>query len=200
MDEKTEELREIFIDATGSESVTESQMESPGSLTDGDEDTLLERLSELVDTMRERYEFDSSLTGEELVDVVRCYFDGADDESIAEHLDVETEEVFRARMDLHLVREEDREAPFDLEALKRLHVEGTPMADRADELGADVGAVRHYSAVVEAELESTRANNRFRDEFRELLTDADIEGPLAQDAHEDGLKEATEDIETDVSF
>ncbi|MEF8780104.1 MAG: conditioned medium-induced protein 4 [Haloferacaceae archaeon] len=200
MDEKTEELRELFIDATGSESVTERQTESPGSLTDGDEDAVLSRVSELVATMRERYEFDSSLSDEELVDVVRCHFEGVSDAALAEHLGVEEREVFRTRMDLHLVRERDRDAPFDLDALKQLHVDGVPTAVRAEELDATAATVRRYSAVVEADLESTRANDRFRDEFRELLTDADIEGPLAQEAREDGLKEATEDIETDVSF
>ena len=39
-----------------------------------------------------------------------------------------------------------------------------------------------------------------RDAFRDLLTDADIEGSLASDAREDGLRDATEDIETDVSL
>ncbi|MDR5671954.1 putative transcriptional regulator, contains HTHdomain [Halalkaliarchaeum sp. AArc-CO] len=200
MDEKTEELREIFIDATGSESVTEGQVESPGSLTDGDEGAVLDRVAELVGTMRERYEFDSSLCDRELVDVVRCHFDGADDDAIADHLGVDREGVFRARMDLHLVADGDRDAPFELETLKRLHADGVSMAERVETLDADEETVRRYSAVVDAELESTRANDRFRDEFRELLTDADIEGPLAQDAHEDGLEEATEDIETDVSF
>jgi len=72
--------------------------------------------------------------------------------------------------------------------------------ERADELGVDEGTVRRYGAVVEADLESTRANDRFRDGFRELLTDSDIEGPLASEAREDGLEEATEDMETDVAF
>ena len=200
MDEKTQELREIFIDATGSESVTESQMESPGSLTDGDEGAVLDRVSELVGVMRERYEFDSSLSDGELVDVVRCHFDGAADDAIADHLGVGREEVFRARMDLHLVTDGDRDAPFELETLRRLYADEASMTERIETLDADEETVRRYSTVVDAEMESTRANDRFRDEFRELLTDADIEGPLAQDAREDGLKEATEDIETDVSF
>ena len=200
MDEKTQELREIFIDATGSESVTESQMESPGSLTDGDEGAVLDRVSELVGVMRERYEFDSSLSDGELVDVVRCHFDGAADDAIADHLGVGREEVFRARMDLHLVTDGDRDAPFELETLRRLYADEASMTERIETLDADEETVRRYSTVVDAEMESTRANDRFRDEFRELLTDADIEGPLAQDAHEDGLEEATEDIETDVSF
>ena len=42
--------------------------------------------------------------------------------------------------------------------------------------------------------------NRFRDEFAELLTDEAISDRMAQDAREDGLREATEDMETDVSL
>lgn len=200
MDERTEELRELFIDATGSESVTERQAESPGSLTDGDEGEVLDRVEELVATMRGRYNFDSSLSDEDLAAVVQCHFDGIADGAIADHLGVDREEVFRARMDLHLVTDADRDAPVDLETLKRLHAQDAPMDERIAELDADEASVRQYSQVVEAELESTRANDRFCDEFRELLTDAEIEGPLAQDTHEDGLEEATEDIETDVSF
>ena len=43
-------------------------------------------------------------------------------------------------------------------------------------------------------------NHRFRDAFSDLLTDADLSTRLAADARRDGLKEATEDIETDVSL
>jgi hypothetical protein len=43
-------------------------------------------------------------------------------------------------------------------------------------------------------------NHRFRDAFADLLTDADLSARLAEDARRDGLEEATEDIETDVSL
>jgi len=50
------------------------------------------------------------------------------------------------------------------------------------------------------DLTSTRANDRFRDEFRDLLTDADIEGSHAETARNDGLEEATKDMETDTNL
>ncbi|MFC6726624.1 conditioned medium-induced protein 4, partial [Halobium palmae] len=64
------------------------------------------------------------------------------------------------------------------------------------------GDVRRYSDVVEADLRSTRANDRFRDEFAELLTDSDISDTYAHEAREDGLRDATEDLESesDLSF
>lgn len=199
MDEKTEELRDIFIDATGSDEVTEQQEETPGSLTD-DQESIRRRVLELVDTMRDRYEFDADLNDETHADIVRRHYADESDDEIADGLDVDRETVFTARMDLHLVSARDYDAPFDTDDLKPLHVADASMEERADQLDSDVETVRHYSKVVDADLESTRANHRFRDEFRELLTDADLEGTHAHDARDDGLKEATEDIESDVSF
>lgn len=200
MDEKTAALREIFLDTTGSETVTEGQAESPGTLTGEDEDAVLDRLRTLVETMQNRYEFETDFETDQLVTLVRCFFDAVDDETMAEHFDRTPEEVFQARMALHLVRDSDRDGPIDFPKLKQLHVEDVPMPELIEELDADEGTVRRYTAVANAELESTRANNRFRDEFRELLTDSDLEGSLTSEASEDGLADATEDLETDVSF
>lgn len=199
MDEKTAELRDIFIDTTGSDTVTESQEETRGSLTDtdGHADT---RVAEIIDTMREKYMFVSDLDDDELQEVVTRFHDGESDAEIAERIDADETAVFNARMDLHLVRTTDRDAPFELADLRALLVDETPMADRATTLGADETIVSHYSEVVDADLESTRANNRFRDEFEELLTDSALTNRMAQNAREDGLQEATEDIETEVSF
>lgn len=199
MDDKTSELRDIFIDATGSDTVTESQSESPGSLTDTGADAT-DRLLELIDRMRERYEFDTDLTDETLSQLVQLYYTDHSDREIAAELEVDAESVFEARLDLHLVRDADRDGEFDLDALRRLIVEDVPQTERADQLEITEETARHYSEVLKADLRSTRANERFRDEFRELLTDSDLTDQLARDAREDGLEEATEDLETDTSF
>jgi hypothetical protein len=199
MDEKTAELRDIFIEATGADTVTERQEAARGSLT-ADEERSLERVAELVAAMRDRYEFQTELDDQTLVRLVDRFFDDADDASIAGDLGVDESTVFRARMDLHLLREADREAPFDLETLRTRVAEGADVDTCAAELDADVSTVRRYCRVVAAQNEARRANHRFRDEFAELLTDSDLSGRLASDAREDGLKEATEDMETDVSF
>lgn len=199
MDEKTAELRDIFIEATGSDTVTENQEESPGSLSERGE-RVDERLLELVGRMRERYEFASGLDDESLREVVRGYYEGRSDEELAAALDADEEEIFDARMDLHLVRETDEDAPFDLDDLRSMAATDVPMDERVEQLSADEDTVRHYAEVVEARRESTRANDRYRDEFRDLLTDSDIEGRLARDAREDGLREATEDLEVDTAF
>jgi hypothetical protein len=199
MDEKTQELRDIFIDATGSDTVTERQEESRGSLTDegGDESA---RLHELIGAMRERYDFESGLGDDALETVVRGFYDEYDDAAIADAVNADPATVFHARMDLHLVRESDTDAPFDLDRLRGLLVDGADVDEAAADLDADPETVAHYAAVVETRLEAARANDRFRDEFVDLLTDAALSESLARDAREDGLREATEDIETDVSF
>ncbi|MFB6093154.1 MAG: conditioned medium-induced protein 4 [Haloquadratum sp.] len=237
MDEKTADLRELFVETTGEEAVTERQTDPYGTLSsDRDDEAVDERLADLVAAMRERYDFSSSLSDADLRRVVRGFFDpdvgGADadswsraaDASLAASLsaatdatDVDAAEVFRARMDLHLVADADRDAPFPYDRLRRLVLDAHDAAeDRAhvsvddEALAADLdaesdgdvdaGTVRRYRRVVEADLASRRVNHRFRDAFADLLTDADLSTRLAEDARRDGLEAATEDIETDVSL
>ena len=222
MDEKTAELRDIFVETTGSDTVTERQAESPGTLTDRDEAAVAERVRELVAAMRERYDFSTDLDDATYARIARGRFELDDDASLAaalaagddavrapdegdgpESVDIDPETVRDARFDLHLVRDADREvddAEFDYADLKSLTAEGRSIVDCAEALGAEPDAVAKYARVARVDLTSTRANDRFRDEFRDLLTDADIEGNHAESAREDGLKEATEDIETDISL
>ncbi|WP_251328710.1 conditioned medium-induced protein 4 [Haloplanus pelagicus] len=171
MDDKTAELRDIFLDATGEETVTERQAEGRGSLVDAaDPERVDTRLRDLVATMRDRYEFETDLDPDAYVRLVYGFHDGEDDATLAEALGVDAETVLGARLDCHLVREADH----------------------------DDGSIRERALA--ADREATRANDRFRDAFAELLTDADLGDRLASDSREDGLREATEDIETDVSF
>ena len=211
MDEKTSDLRDIFVETTGSDTVTERQAESRGTLTDRDEEVTTERVREVVATMRERFDFSTDLDDATYVRIARGHFEGEDDESVAAAIARERDEedtvdpatVRDARFDLHLVRDADREvddAAFDYADLKALTAEGRSITECADELDADIDVVAKYATVARVDLTSTQANDRFRDEFRDLLTDADIEGSHAATAREDGLEEATEDIETDVSL
>jgi hypothetical protein len=168
MDDKTAELRDIFLDATGGEgTVTERQAERRGSLIDVDDPAAVDaRLRDLVATMRDRYGFETDLDPAAYVRLIRGFYAGDDDAALAEAVGVDRRTAFRARLDCHLVRADDEDTP-----------------------------------AVEASRErAVRANDRFRDAFAELLTDADLSDRLASDSREDGLREATEDIETDVSF
>ncbi|WP_050032768.1 hypothetical protein [Halorubrum halophilum] len=203
MDEKTSDLRDIFVETTGSETVTERQAESRGTLTDRDEAAIDERVRELVAAMRERYDFSTDLDDATYARIARGRFEEEDDESIATALVVDPATVRDARLDLHLVREADREvdgAAFEYDDLKQLTAEGRSIPECAEALDANPDAVAKYARVARVDLTSTRANDRFRDEFRDLLTDAEIEGSHAETARDDGLEAATEDMETNVSL
>ena len=224
MDEKTAELRDLFVDATGSETVTERQEAERGTLVNRDDAS--EGVRDLVAAMRERYGFSTPLGDAAYALVARGRFADESDAAVAAAIrdelgdredgdaevdpdDIDAETVRKARLDLHLVRESDREVsasdgdsdpPFAYADLKRLTAAGNSIVECAEELDAAPDTVARYAAVARTDIASTRANDRFRDAFRDLLTDADIEGSLASDAREDGLREATEDIETDVSL
>ncbi|MBP1987934.1 conditioned medium-induced protein 4 [Halolamina salifodinae] len=202
MDEQTEELRDLFVETTGEESVTERQEADRGDLSDVTAEDAEERIAELVAEMRERYEFESGLDDDALVRVVMGFYRDESDAEIAEAVDADEETVFLARVDLHLVRDSDRDATFPLADLRELIVDDVPLEERADRLDgdADTEAVEHYSRVVEAELRSTRANDRFTAQFADLLTDADLRESHTGDAHETGLEEAAEDIETNTQL
>lgn len=202
MDEKTEQLRDIFMDVAGEGTVTESQEESPGSLAT-DEKGVDERIAAVVERMRERFDFATDLDTPSLVTVVREFYDREDDEAIAADLGVSTGTVSRARLDLHLFRDEDAEAPFDLAALR-----DRPDAD-AETLAADLDVspddVRHYRQVVDARTEARQVSHRFRSEFEDALADAGLSATMTESIRDDGLTEATEDIgsldeDADVSF
>lgn len=198
MDEKTEELRDIFMDVTDEETVTENQEESRGSLTD--ERDAAERIGEIVARMREEYDFDTSLSDEQLVTVVEGFYTGATDSAIAEELDASRRDVFRARLDLHLVRDRDTDAPFEFDAFRELLSEGHSTGDVADELDVSPSTVRRYRRVVQSQNEARRVSDRFRSEFEDALVDADLAEQFTSDMKDDGLEEATDGMETNVSF
>ena len=201
MDEQTEELRDLFVETTGEETVTERQEVDRGDLADAAAaDDAEARIRELIGRMRERYAFRSRLDDDALCRVVTGFYADESDAEIAGAVDTDEETVFRARMDLHLVREADRDAPLSMEELRTLIVEDVPAEERVERLDADRETVERYSQVVEADLRSTRANDRFTDEFAELLTDADLRDSHTGDAHETGLEEAAEDIETNTQL
>ena len=200
MDEKTEELRDIFMDVSDSETVTEQQEETHGSLTEQEEEAMVEQIEDVIGRMRERFEFDADLDDEAYTRVVRRFYDGASDAAIARDLDLSRERTFRARLDLHLFRDRDLEAPFDLSRLRE-HLDADRSVDAiAEDLDVSPSTVRRYRRVVRARDEARRSNDRFCDEFEEILADADLSNRLTGDVQEDGLDDATEGMETNVSF
>jgi predicted transcriptional regulator len=202
MDEKTEELRDIFEEVTGEETVTEEQEETPGSLAGGDEEDVDERLAAVVSRMREEYEFETDLSDEEYARVARGYYEGEDDTTIAEAVGIERREVTRARLDIHLVRDRDRDAPFELKRLRELLGDGASTGDIADELEVSPSTVRRYRRVVETENEIRSVSARYQADFEDVLTDAGISHDMTSEMKEDGLEDATEgaEAESDMSL
>ena len=202
MDDKTEELRDIFVDVADDETVTERQAEARGSLADEDAERAAERIESVIERMGERYEFDSDLPVESLCTVVRRFYDEDEDGdgAIADALDTTRHEVFLARTDLHLLRDGDVNAPFDMDELRELLDAEYSVAEIATVLDVAESTVRRYRRVLATRHESRQANGRFRDEFEEILTDADLGTNLTEDVRETGLEDATDGMETDVSF
>lgn len=200
MDDKTEELRDIFLDVADEETVTEPQEELRGSLADGEATD--ERIRSVIEQMRDRYEFRTSLSTDELVTVVRGYFAGKNDTAIARDLGDASlaKTVRRARIDLHLVTDRDLDAPFDLDDLRQQLDSDRPVTDIADDLDVSESTVRRYRHVVEVQDERRLVGDRFHEEFAMIAEDRDLGERLTADVKESGLEEATEGMETNVSF
>ncbi len=193
MDDKTQELRDIFMEVAEDEAVTERQEESPGSLAD--ERSSQERLEEVLARMRERYTFRTDYDNETLLTVARHFYEDRTDEEIAEEIDAPAEQVFEARLDLHLLKDIDREAPCDFDELRR-----AAAADRDISALLEDADPEPYRALLEAEEEMRRANYRFRDEFDDILGDGDLEEHLTRSVTDDGLEDATAGMEIDTGF
>ncbi len=195
MNEKTEKLRNIFTSVTDEETVTESQEDTRGSL-EQDERTVDERLLGVIEQMRGRYEFDPPLTEEQLLTITKRFYEDDGDEEIADDLGVSPEVVFEARMSLHLIADDDASG-IDLAAMKNHEEDEGKLTAEYD---VDGDRIRRYRRVAEAKEQSLTANDRYRDEFDAILADADLSSRMARDVREDGLEDATEGMETDVSF
>lgn len=200
MDEKTEELRDIFLDVADDETVTESQEATRGSLI-GDSEDVGERLRGVIASMREQFTFRTDLDDGGLETVVREFYDGVDDTDIADSVGGTEETAFWARLDLHLLRDEELAEMVDAaETVRTHHAEGATPDEVADALSLDEGTAERALGLVDAEARARRVSYRYRTAFEEILTDADMTVQFTADTHEDGLEGATEGAETNVEF
>jgi len=199
-EKKAEELRDIFVDVTDESTVTEEREEERGTLRG--EDEIDDEIREVVDEMRDEHGFETSLDDEEVVQVVRLYHDGASDAEIAGELgdDSLDKTVRRARIGLHLFRDSDFDAPFEIEKLEELMDEGATNSEIADELGVSASTVRSYRRAVEARQRSEDADGEYAERFEAVLEDREISERFTPDAKRDGLEGATEDAEVDVDL
>lgn len=197
MDDKTAQLRDIFMDVADEGTVTETQQEGHGSLAT-DEGSVDDRLRSVIDRLRETFDPQFALDDSTLCRLVRAFYAGDDDEAIVETVDCTPETVFQTRMQLHLVRERDLPGP-ELEARLR-DTDDPDTAQLAAEFDHTEETVRRASEAVAAVDRSRRVSQRFRTAFEEALTDTDLSVQFTTGAHEDGLEEATEDAEVDVEL
>lgn len=200
MNEKTEELRNLFMDVTNESMITEEQEEGRGSLSSDAQ--IEERLARVIAAMRDRYSFSTTLSDDELVTVVRGFYADESDAEIARSLGdaALAKTVSRARLDLHLLADDDLDAPFDLAALRDLNARDADEETAAAELDTDVATVRRFRRVVETQDEARRINDRYRDDFENVLHDRELSDRLTQEMKQDGLEDATDGMETNVSF
>ncbi|MFB6298070.1 MAG: conditioned medium-induced protein 4 [Salinirussus sp.] len=193
-DEMTDHLRDVFREVTGADAATERQADQRGSLL-GDNDA--DRLRAVVAEMRETVGFETDLDDDALVTVVELFHGGADDAAIADALGIDEATVFRARTDLHLLRDDDAEPR--LVAAVRTGSDG-PSVDEATPPGVDPAVVERARQVATAQAGARRHSDRFRLAFEDALVEAGLDEQLAADARADGLREAAEDIETELDL
>lgn len=200
MDEKTEELRDIFQSVSDSDTVTERQEEGRGSL--GGSANVREGLREIIEGMSGEFEFENSLSTDELVTVVERYYDGDSDEAIAAELGDASrqDEVATARLDLHLVRDADLEPEFSMDRLGELLEAEEPVESIAETLDTSPDTVRFHTQVLEIQHERRRVADRYREAFEDVLQDRDLSERLTSSLKETGLEGATEGQEVDVDM
>jgi hypothetical protein len=182
---ETEHLRDVFVEATGTDTATTGQQADRGSLL---EDAAGAGVVDVVAEMRETLGFETDLDDGDLATVVERFYAGDDDDAIAAALGVTEPAVVRARLDLHLLRAEDAD-PELLAAVA---------AGR--DVDADPEALERAEGVARAQRRARRVSERFRATFEERLTDADLEGRVIGDARADGLREAAEDIDPELDL
>ena len=196
MDEKTESLRDIFIDVTDESTVTERQEDTRGSLAR--EGTPEERTREVVEAMDERYDLTTDLDVERLVELVAAFYAEEDDAAIAEALGESPRAIERARLDLHLVRERDTDAPIEPSTLRERLADADAATVAAD-LDVPESTVEQYRRVAETQAARRTVGDRFREAFDEIYLDTDLDAHT-DDVTRDGLDEATEGMENDLSL
>jgi transcriptional antiterminator len=152
--------------------------------------------------MRDEHGFETSLEDDEIVQVVRLYHDDESDAEIACELgdDSLDKTVRRARIGLHLFRDSDFDAPFEIDRLEKLLDEEATNSEIADELGVSSSTVRSYRRAVEARGRSEELENEYAERFEAVLEDREISERFTPDAKRDGLEGATEDAEVDVDI
>jgi hypothetical protein len=175
--EKVEQLTEIFHDVAGGSTTTDHQREDRWASTStatphSDAD---DTIQSIIREMTDEYDIRTSLEEDEIVTVVRRYHAGEGDTEIARTLGTPNRDktIARARVSLHLFRDTDFDAPFDLGQLCDLLDHGASTTEMADTLSTSESTVRAYARVVTAENEAERADHEYQRRFEHALSDTE---------------------------
>jgi hypothetical protein len=204
MGERTDELRDLFESVTGTTEVTERQRRSRGTLSP-DRETRAALAAE-IEQMQAELAFDSTLPVPALTTLLEAFYDGQDDEAIAEtvteahDVTLDATTVATARLDLHLVRDDER-PPDPLEAdLAALSDGETDVASVAAAHDVASETVERWLAVRETMAERRRVADRYRQAVESQLADRDLAERLTASLEETGLDGAVADQEVDVDM
>ncbi|WP_231188802.1 winged helix-turn-helix domain-containing protein [Haladaptatus sp. DYF46] len=184
--EKTERLREIFLDVADDSTVTENQEETPGTLGANSDPT--EALRSIIREMKQKYGFQTSLEIDELAILVHLFYDEYSDTAIARELGNASRDktVTRARIHLQLLRETDFNAPFDLDRLRDLREdEETSTKAIAETLGVSKSTVRRYCRILDAEQAAGAVDHRYQQQFEAALADSDPDRSIRESLDSD---------------
>ncbi|WP_435158897.1 response regulator receiver protein [Haladaptatus sp. DFWS20] len=187
--EKTEQLREIFLDVADDSTVTENQEETPGTL--GDNSGPTEALQPIIREMKQKYGFRTSLEIDELATLVQLFYDEYSDTAIARELGNASRDktVTRARIHLQLLRETDFDAPFDLDQLRGLREEETSLETIAETLDVSKSTVGRYCRILDAEQAAAAVDHRYQHQFEAALTDSGTDQSI-RESLDSGLDDA----------
>lgn len=187
--EKTDRLREIFLDITDDSTVTEVQEETPGTLEANFVSN--QALHTIVREMKQGYGFQTSLEIKELATLAQLFYEGYSDTAIARELGNASRDktVTRARIHLQLLRETDFDAPFDLDRLRNLLDDEASHATIAETLDVSKSTVQHYHRILTAQQEAEATEHRYPNRFEEALAGEDSFQSIRESV-ESGLDDA----------
>ena len=187
-------LTDIFMDVSqGTESTTEQQDEQRGSWRPDNSNNIDTNIRETIAEIRNRYGLQTQLSDDQLVMLVKAYFEGDGDTAIARRLgDVSLDKtVTRARLRLHLFRKHDTAADFDVDSLKACLEAGNAGAECARRLDIGKSTANRYRRIFKAKAEAEQVGHEYSERFSRYCgretDDSDLE-PLS--IVDDGLADA----------
>ncbi|MDR5656087.1 conditioned medium-induced protein 4 [Halodesulfurarchaeum sp. HSR-GB] len=158
MGDRTSELRDLFESVTGTETVTERQQDTRGTL--GSEQDVRAALIEAIEDMREALEFETGCATAQLATIVEGYYAGRSDAEIAaEHEDLSEAAVTTARYDLHLQRSTDPD-----ERSQAVRAERRRVADRYRQAFESILEDRDIADRLTSSLEETGLDESLADQ------------------------------------